>query len=50
MSTRHCPDCYKPVQVAPSAREGRCTACRPRHQRVHSQPRRDPTPEYLTTQ
>jgi hypothetical protein len=37
--TAACPDCYEPVAVPPSAREGRCSECRPF--RRHSEPRID---------
>jgi hypothetical protein len=33
--TAHCPDCY--VEVSPTARDGRCSSCRP--SRRHSEPR-----------
>lgn len=37
MSAAYCPDCLRPVDVPPGARDGRCAACRP--VREHSRPR-----------
>jgi hypothetical protein len=34
----YCPDCYEPVPVRRSAKEGRCDQCRP--SRRHSEPRK----------
>jgi hypothetical protein len=48
MTSTHCPDCHVAVQVAPSAREGRCQRCRLQRQRAHSQPRMNPQASFAS--